>query len=111
MSVVPNDLLKPSSSLDLITFEINDKVVTSPYRKDFFNSHLAFWKSIVIRNLQATFNCSYRTDPALDFKVIPPLSERPIQGWGSYFEVTTTDPSPIIEIDYIGVAKQNAVRT
>jgi len=110
LSVVPNNELKPSSSLELITFEINDKVVTSPYRKDFFNTQLGFWKSIVIRNLQSTYNCSYRTSPSLDLKPLPPLSERPIQGWGSYFEVITSDPKPNIEIDYLGVLKENALK-
>jgi len=110
LSVVPNNFLKPSQSLELITFEINDKVVTSPYRKDFFNTQLGFWKHIVIRNLQPTFNCSYRTSPSQDLKPLPPLSERPIMGWGSYFEVVTSDPSPNIEIDYLGVLKENALK-
>ncbi len=80
----------------------------SPYRKDFFNNHLGFWKSLVIRNLQPIFNCQYRLMPNGPQKILNPLSERPIQGWGSYFEVTTADPAPNIEIDYIGARKVDA---
>ena len=81
---------------------------TSPYTKDFFSDHLAFWKSLVIRNLQPTFNCTYQLMPNGPAKRLNPLSERPIKGWGSFFSVTTADPSPDIEIDYIGVYKKDA---
>jgi len=108
LSVVPNQNLKPAESLELSTFAIEEVMTANPYTKDFFNQHLGFWKSLVIRNLQPTFNCTYRSIPGGTLKPLPPLSERPIQGWGSYFEVVTSDPSPNIEIDYIGVLKSEA---
>jgi len=110
MSVVPNQQLKSALSLEIPTFPIEEVVTSSPYRKDFFNQHLGFWKSLVIRNLQPIFNCSYRLMPSGPLKVLNPLSERPITGWGSYFEVTTADPSPNIEVDYIGSYKKDAMK-
>jgi len=101
--------MKSVLGLDIPTFPIEEVMTASPYRKDFFNQHLAFWKSLVIRNLQPTFNCTYRTDPSGALKPLPPLSERPVIGWGSYFEVVTADPAPNIEIDYVGVYKKDAM--
>jgi len=111
LSVVPNNDLKSSLSLEIPTFPIEEVMGTSPYRKDFFNQHLGFWKSLVIRNLQPIFNCQYRLIPGGPQKTLNPLSERPIQGWGSFFEVITADPAPAIEIDYIGVLKGEAWRS
>ena len=91
------------------TFEIHDVITSSPYVKDFFNEQLAFWKTLVIRNLQTTFNLTYRTLPGDTLKPLPPLSERPIQGWGSFLEIVTADPSPDVEIDYIGVTLKEAL--
>jgi len=42
-------------------------------------------------------------------QALPPLSERPVQGWGSYFEVTTADPAPNIGIDYLGALKKDVM--
>ena len=101
--------MKSSLSLDIPTFPIEEVVVTSPYRKDFFNQHLSFWKNLVIRNRQPVFNCSYRTMPNGPQQILNNLAERPIQGWGSYFEVVTADPAPNIGIDYLGVLKKDAM--
>ena len=111
MSVIPNDLLKPSTSLEMRIFEINDIVPASgSYVSDFFAKHGAFWKSLVIRNLQNSQNCSYRMGRSHPWKTLAPKSERPIQGWGSFFEVLTSATVPSIEIDYIGVLKRNAMQ-
>jgi len=110
VSIVPNFQMKSSLDNDIAIFPIEEVMVTSPYRKDFFNQHLAFWKSLVIRNLQPVFNCSYRTMPDGPQQILRPESERPIQGWGSYFEVTTGDPAPNIGIDYIGALKKDAMK-
>jgi len=110
LSVVPNTQMKSALSLEIPTFPIEEVMVASPYRKDFFNQHLGFWKSLVIRNLQPVFNCSYRTIPNGPQQALPPLSERPIQGWGSYFEVVTADPAPNIGIDYVGALKKDALK-
>jgi len=109
MSIIPNDTLKPAESDTMKTFEIHLVMGTSPFINDFFNERLAFWKSLVIRNLQPTFNLTYRTLPNDTLKPLPPLSERPIQGWGSFLEIVTADPSPDVEIDYIGVSLQEAL--
>jgi len=90
------------------TFEIHLVMGTSPFINDFFNERLAFWKSLVIRNLQPSFNLTYRTLPGDTLKPLPPLSERPIQGWGSFLEIITADPSPNVEIDYIAVSYNEA---
>jgi len=109
MSIIPNDRLKPSQSLEMKIFEIHDVMTTSPFITDFFNERLAFWKSVIIRNLQTSFNLTYRTLPGDTLKPIPPLSERPIQGWGSFLEIITADPAPDIEIDFIGVSLKEAL--
>lgn len=96
-------------------FEINDIVssVSSGgglYISDFFAKHGGFWKSLVIRNLQTSNTCNYRTGQSHRYKTLGPKSERPIQGWGSYFEVVTSASTPEIEIDYIGVPKSEAMQ-
>lgn len=119
MSVIPNDLLKPSTSLEMQIFEINDTVPQSngnggTYISDFFARHGGFWKSLVIRNLDRSHVCEYRMGQTHPWKTLGPKSERPIQGWGSYFEVVAPPGSigymPNIEIDYIGVLKRNAMQ-
>ena len=101
-------------------FEINDIVPVSPsgnggtYISDFFARHGGFWKSLVIRNLDQTHTSNYRMGVTHPWKTLRPFSERPIQGWGSYFEVVAPPGSvgyiPDIEIDYIGVLKRNAMQ-
>lgn len=97
-------------------FEINDIVPQNSsgsggtYISDFFAKHGGFWKSLVIRNLQSSNTCNYRTGQSHLYKILPPNSERPIQGWGSYFEVVTSASVPVIEIDYIGVPKKDAMQ-
>jgi len=113
VSVVPNDLLKSADSLELITFEINRLVnaaFPSPQRIDIFNEHLAFWKNLVIRNHQIGTSVFYRTKTSGPFKELQAQSERPVKGWGSYFEVTSTAAPPIVEIDFVCVRKMNAFK-
>jgi len=109
LSIIPNDSLKPAQSLELITYGLPEKMVTSPYVKDFYNTQIGFWSKVVIRNLQTSFNCSYRVLKDEALIPLPPLSERPLYGWGSYLEVVTSDPAPDIEIDYTGVTYANAI--
>jgi len=109
MSIIPNDDLKPVDTENMRTFPIDLVMGTSPFINDFFNERLAFWKRVIIRNLQTSFNLTYRTRTGVAFKPIPPLSERPIKGWGSYLEIVSTDPTPNVEIDYIGVSYQEAL--
>jgi len=109
MSLIPNDNLKPSEGDNMKTFEVHLVMGTSPFTNDFFNERLAFWKKLVIRNLQPAFNLTYRTLPNDTLKPLPPLSERPIQGWGSFLEIITADPAPNVEIDYIGVSYNEAL--
>lgn len=117
MSVIPNDALKPSTNLEMQIFEIKDIVapgiapaVTSSYVSDFFSKYGGFWKSLVIRNLDQNNNCSYRMSPSVRWQNLRPSSERPIQGWGSYFEIVTATLTPEIEIDYVGVLQRNAMQ-
>jgi len=109
LSIVPNNQLKSADSLELVTFPIEEVMSASPYRMDFWTRYRGYWKDLVIRNLQPIFNCTYRTDPQGILKPLPPNSERPVKGWGSYFEVVTADPAPNIEIDYNGVTQSHAV--
>lgn len=109
MSIIPNDTLKPVDTENMKTFSIDLVMGTSPFINDFFNERLAFWKRAIIRNLQTSFNLTYRTQTGGVFKPIPPLSERPIKGWGSFLEIVTADPSPNVEIDYIGVSYNEAL--
>jgi len=113
VSYVPNDLLKSADSLELITFEINvfvDASFPSPRIIDIFNERLAFWKNLVIRNHQIGTSIFYRTKNSGPFKELLPQSERPVKGWGSYFEVTSAAVPPIVEIDFVCVKKVDALK-
>lgn len=113
MSIVPNESLQSADSLNLPTFEINRLVnaaFASPQRIDIFNEHLAFWKNLVIRNHNLATSCFYRTKTSGPFKELGPRSERPVKGWGSYFEVTSAAVPPDIEIDFVCVSKGAAWR-
>jgi len=111
LSVVPNNQLKASLSLEIETFPIEEVMIASPYTKDFLTNYHAVWKSLVIRNMQPVFNCQYRLQPSGPLKTLNANSERPIQGWGSFFQVITADPAPNIEIDYIAAKMIDAVKT
>jgi len=110
MSFVPNDRLKSADSLELIVFPKKVVISTATTRNDIFTEHLAFWKSLVLRNRQNLDVLSYRTEPDETLKTLPPLAEIPIKGWGSFFEVQSGAVTPNGEIDFICVTKNNAVR-
>lgn len=110
MSIIPNDALLPSSSLEIPTFPLEVKINETPFFNDYITTNNAFWQKLVIRNLQSSFKCFYRTSRSLPFKDLRPSSERPVQGWGSYFEVDTLDPFPDIEVDFILAKYHDALK-
>jgi len=109
MSVVPNEQLKSVDSLELITFPIEDRLSGASFTLDTWTTYKAFWKQVVLRNLHTTLNLSYRVNPDDALRVIPPLSERPIAGWGSFLHVEQGG-TPNYEIDIVAVSWLNAQR-
>jgi len=110
VSIVPNQILKSSDSLELITFEIKKTIDAATFTIDIFNEHLSFWKSLVIRNHQIGTSIFYRTRTSGPFQELQPQSERPVKGWGSWFEATSAAGTPDGEIDFICVRKEHALR-
>lgn len=105
---MPNDTLVSADSLELITFPRTIPVTVSPVRFDSFTQHLAYWKGIVLRNFSIVDVLQYRTDPNGTLIDLPISSERPIKGWGSFFEVQGVVPNGEFEIEMVTV--KNAVR-
>jgi len=111
MSVVPNNELNSADSLELITFPITDQVPAGgSYSRDFYTRYKSFWKQVIIRNFNIADNVLYRTQPNEVQKTLPPLSERTVKGWGSFFEATTAAAVPDVELHYEGVTRENALR-
>jgi len=90
MSIVPQENLKPVNSDTLKTFEIPQALdnLADPFRFDAITLYDSFWKVVTIRNFNDLDAIYYRTDNGVPYDTIPPLSERDIPGWGSYFEVS-----------------------
>lgn len=111
MSVVPNDNLQSVDSLDLITFPITERIdATGIYTRDFWTRYKGFWKQVIIRNYNIADNLLYRINPNEVQKVIPPASERTVQGWGSFLQCITTAGVPDVEVSFTGVTQINALR-
>jgi len=109
MSIVPNETLESADSLNLKVFEISQDIAANVVR-DIFNEHLAFWKTVIIRNFQPADDVTYRTDPDRPFKTIPPLAERTVKGWGSFLQVQSVAAVPDGEMEFECVTLQNARR-
>ena len=111
MSYVPNDQLRSVDSLDLIVFTLDTiNIDTALTLRDIFTENLAFWKRVIIRNLQATDNMTYRTRPNAPLKILPPLSERTLRGWGSYLEINSAAATVNGELEIDCVTIKNAMR-
>lgn len=90
MSIIPQEKLKAVNSDTLITFEIPqvlDKLPTALFRFDSITLYDSFWKIVTLRNLNQNHQIFYRTENGVEYDTLPPLSERDIPGWGSYFEI------------------------
>jgi len=109
LSVVPNELLKPVESEELILFPIEDRANAAAFDVDTWTQYRSFWRSSLMRNLHTTLNLSYRVRPNDALRSIPPLSERTILGWGSFFHVEQGG-TPDYEIDMLAVTWLNAQR-
>lgn len=110
MSIVPNEKFYSADSLTLITFAIAIKVSTADFSIDTYTTRKSFWKSAVLRNKHASDDLSYRLLPDQELSSIPPLSEIPITGWGSFFQVISASGTPKWELDFIAVTLENALR-
>jgi len=110
MSIVPNNRLLSSDSLDLVTFGVILEIDDTVNVLDIFTRYQAFWKSCVIRNTQTSSPLLYRTNPHDTFKTVPPNSELPVKGWGSYFEVTSNSTAPIGLVEFECVNYKDAMR-
>jgi len=53
----------------------------------------AYWHKCIIRNF-GSIGISYRQAPGEKFNTIPAMSERAINGWGSYIEIKRTALPP-----------------
>jgi len=109
LSVVPNELLLSADSLELVTFSIEDRLNSAAFNIDTWTQYRAFWKEVTLRNLHATLDLSYRVNPDDALRTIPPLTERPIGGWGSFFHAEQGG-TPDYEIDIVAVTWLNAQR-
>jgi len=99
-----------SDSLELITFQIDESITTSPITRDYWTRNRAFVKSGIIRNNQPLDVVSYRLAREAEFKTIPILSEKPIKGWFSYLEITSAAGAIDIETELELVTWENAKR-
>jgi len=109
LSIVPNEQLESADSLNLITFSIEDRLNAAAFNFDAWTEYKSFWKELTLRNLHATLNLSYRVNPDDALRTIPPLTERPIGGWGSFLHVEQGG-TPDYEIDIVCVSYLNALK-
>ena len=86
---MPQSALKPVNALNLRSFTITDRLTgkTFPFKFDSATLYQSYLRSTTIRNLSSSAPIFYRTEPGDLFDVVPPLSERPIQGWNSLIEI------------------------
>jgi len=110
MSIIPNKILFPVSSLELKTFGIKININSTITKIDIFTTHMAFWKSIVLRNTNAVTALQYRTEPHGEYQIVNQDSEIIISGWGSYFEVLSPIESPTGMIEFECVKKEDATQ-
>ena len=91
MSYVPISELKAVTDPNLPSFSlppIDLDAQTFPYIFDSWTLYQSFWQAVTIRNLSSDNPIFYRTTvQATKFDVIPPNSERTIEGWGSFIEL------------------------
>lgn len=89
MSYVPQGNLRPVNSLELRSFTITESLTgkTYPFKFDSATLYQSFLRSTTIRNISGQAPIYYRTEPGAVFDVVPPNSERTIQGWNSLIEI------------------------
>jgi len=109
LSIIPNERLISADSLDLIIFGITMEIESAEQHLDTYSRLGAFWKSLVIRNLQGT-QLEYFTTPSGSPKIVQPNSELPLKGWGSYLRIESSALNPIGRVDFECVSLHNAVR-
>ena len=108
MSVVPNQTLRSVDSLELIVFTLDSDITLAATIRDIYTEQMAWWKRVIIRNLQPADNMTYRTSPDAPLKTLPPLSERTLRGWGSYLEINSAAAAVTGELEIDCVTIQNA---
>ena len=89
MSYVPRAQLRAVSDPTLrkftITIDLTQRSI--PYIFDSYTLYESFWNAITIRNLSGDDPIYYRQEDGIKYDVIPPNSERNIQGWGSLLQI------------------------
>lgn len=110
MSVVPNNILKSADSLELQTFGVMLDINAATQQIDIYTRYLAYWKSLVIRNLHLTDNIQFRTFPGEPLQTVKPNSELPVKGWGSFLQITSGSVTPVGVVDFECVNIREAAR-
>lgn len=89
MSYVPQRDLKSVNSRELRTFTITENLTdkTFPYSFDSATNYMAFCREATIRNISGQSVIYYRTEPGAVYDVIPPNSERTVEGWFSLMQI------------------------
>lgn len=113
MSIIPQENLKAVNSFELKTFELSiplDDVSGDTFRMDTITQYDSFWKIVTLRNLNENDAIFYRIENGGKYDVIPPLSERDVPGWGSYFEVKRLQDTEFVgKLIFQLVKRENAI--
>lgn len=102
MSLIPYDNLKPVNDPTIKTYPYTLDLDTQTLVKwDSVTKLAAYWHKALIRNY-GRLAISYRFAPGENFSTIPSMTERIVNGWGSYIELKTT---ALPEIGMVGVVE------
>lgn len=110
MSIVPLDILESADSLNLITFGIPLDILQLTNTIDIYTRYQAFWKSAVVRNTHPVDAIQVRFRPDGPLDNVPPSSQLPLLGWGSWLEVISPAATDHGRVDFTVVTLKNAVR-
>ena len=103
MSYVPNQQLKPVTSLELKSYPLPRTGLTnSPFRFDSYSEYMAYWTQVIVRNFDVN-PVTYRTTPNGELISLPPSSERTVAGWGSYFELVSATLNAEVEFNLVNI--------
>jgi len=110
LSIVPNERLKPSDSLEIETFGTSMLITAATQQIDIWTRHGAYWKSLVIRNTQLLDVLQYRLFPNGPLLDVKPNSELPIKGWGSWLQVLSGAAAPEGVVDFECSRQEDALK-
>lgn len=89
MSYIPQQNLRSVLSTEIPTFSISYDLKETNFDIDTITNYDSFWKSIIVRNFDPSNSIFYHKNLTEPFDIIPPLAERIIEGWGSFFQINT----------------------